>query len=627
MKRIYLILIFTLNFAALWGQCPSGSLNITSQAQIDNFAINYPNCTQIAGGVTIDEHWSTPIYNLNGLSQVTSIGGDIRIYGNHLLENLTGLDNLTIVGGLDIYENDALVDLTGLENISIVEGSVNIGWYYYGSENRSLESIAALQNVDTITGSLVLRGNPELRSPIGLENLKYVGSDLIIHGNHNLESLAGLESLGTIMGNLEIGYGDEFLTAPFELGNRALKSLEGLENLNTIEGSLIIANQDSLTTLSELENVSFAGVDHLEIFNNSNLSVCNLTGICDYFANGGSSEIYNNAPNCNSMSEMLLICTDPVFCSNEGVIFTQQQQIDSFAISYPDCQFIMGDVVIQGDSPTSITNLNGLSQITYIGGTLTIQDNAALTNLSGLELLVSTIGGLDINNNDGLENLYALANLTDVQGELSIRNNAILTGLSGIHNITGPAIEHLTITNNPMLSSCSIKSTCDFLYNGPYVGGSDVGGAFGGATIYGNVSGNYIIGPRCGSRHEVALACPQYLPIELTHFQAQIQNKTALLTWQTATETHNEGFEVQRSKDGTTWEKIGWQDGQGDSQTPYDYTYTDENPLSGTSYYRLKQIDFDGAFSHSDVVKVEYESNGISIYPNPKHHTHSQPQW
>ncbi len=112
-----------------------------------------------------------------------------------------------------------------------------------------------------------------------------------------------------------------------------------------------------------------------------------------------------------------------------------------------------------------------------------------------------------------------------------------------------------------------------------------------------------------------------FLPIQLTTFQAKIQHKTTLLTWQTATETHNAGFEIQRSKDASTWEKIAWQDGQGDAQTPHDYTYRDENPLSGISYYRLKQIDFDGTSSHSDIVKVEYESSSLSIYPNPVKNT------
>ncbi len=114
--------------------------------------------------------------------------------------------------------------------------------------------------------------------------------------------------------------------------------------------------------------------------------------------------------------------------------------------------------------------------------------------------------------------------------------------------------------------------------------------------------------------------CP--LPIEmLTPLQAQVKNKTILLRWQTATETNNAGFEIQKSSNGRDWEKISWQEGQGNSPTPLSYTYTDTNPLNGTSYYRLRQVDFDGNFSYSDVVDVNYTSEGIVLYPNPVKNT------
>ncbi len=111
------------------------------------------------------------------------------------------------------------------------------------------------------------------------------------------------------------------------------------------------------------------------------------------------------------------------------------------------------------------------------------------------------------------------------------------------------------------------------------------------------------------------------LPITLTDFQAKIENKSTLLTWQTATESNNAGFEIQRSRDATNWEKIAWQDGQGATTTAHTYRHRDENPLFGTSYYRLKQVDFDGAFEYTDIVQVNYEGRDISIFPNPVKNT------
>jgi len=113
-----------------------------------------------------------------------------------------------------------------------------------------------------------------------------------------------------------------------------------------------------------------------------------------------------------------------------------------------------------------------------------------------------------------------------------------------------------------------------------------------------------------------------FLPIELSaHLKASVENKTTILTWETATETNNQGFEIQKSRDGVSWEKIGWIDGRGDALTPHAYTYTDENLLSGTTYYRFKQLDFDGTSTYSNLVNVQHTAADISIHPNPVKNT------
>lgn len=113
-----------------------------------------------------------------------------------------------------------------------------------------------------------------------------------------------------------------------------------------------------------------------------------------------------------------------------------------------------------------------------------------------------------------------------------------------------------------------------------------------------------------------------FLPIEqLTPLQAKIDNNKVLLTWQTATETNNEGFEIQKSKDGTTWQKIGWVAGQVNSLTPHAYRYMDDDLLSGITYYRFKQIDMDGSFSYSNIANISYEGRDIRVYPNPVKNT------
>src|SRR5690606_2426626 len=94
---IYFLLFipFLFLFSTGKGQCPSGNIGFYSQAEIDAFAINYPNCTEISGDLDIN---NSNITNLNGLSNLTSVGGSLYINSTNLT-NLDGLSNLTSIEG------------------------------------------------------------------------------------------------------------------------------------------------------------------------------------------------------------------------------------------------------------------------------------------------------------------------------------------------------------------------------------------------------------------------------------------------------------------------------------------------------------------------------------------------
>lgn len=114
------------------------------------------------------------------------------------------------------------------------------------------------------------------------------------------------------------------------------------------------------------------------------------------------------------------------------------------------------------------------------------------------------------------------------------------------------------------------------------------------------------------------------LPIELLNFNAEPTDpNTVKLTWQTASETNNHFFTIERSKNGKDWSTISKVDGAGNSNSLLSYTLFDDHPYSGISYYRLKQTDFDARFSYSDVRSVNidsFENSKIEIYPNPAEH-------
>jgi surface protein len=110
------------------------------------------------------------------------------------------------------------------------------------------------------------------------------------------------------------------------------------------------------------------------------------------------------------------------------------------------------------------------------------------------------------------------------------------------------------------------------------------------------------------------------LPVELLDFNARlIENREVKLTWRTASEQNNSGYEIQRSKDGTGWERIGFVAGKGTTDELTQYEYLDSKPFLGLNYYRLKQIDYDGAYEFSpiEVVNTTGTATRIEIYPNP----------
>ena len=90
-----------------------------------------------------------------------------------------------------------------------------------------------------------------------------------------------------------------------------------------------------------------------------------------------------------------------------------------------------------------------------------------------------------------------------------------------------------------------------------------------------------------------------------------------ILTWSTATETNSEYFVIERSDEGSIWEVIGKLDAQNNSITTTRYSTIDDNPLAGVSYYRLKQIDFDGIYEYSNVASVHIVKTKVSVFPNP----------
>jgi hypothetical protein len=110
------------------------------------------------------------------------------------------------------------------------------------------------------------------------------------------------------------------------------------------------------------------------------------------------------------------------------------------------------------------------------------------------------------------------------------------------------------------------------------------------------------------------------LPIELITFNGTLTSEGNRLNWITSSETNNDHFEIERSKNGEDFIYLGSIDGQGSSSSNTEYNYLDVKPETDINYYRLKQVDFNGSYTYTNIIAIDnsfVEDGFVIAYPNP----------
>lgn len=124
-----------------------------------------------------------------------------------------------------------------------------------------------------------------------------------------------------------------------------------------------------------------------------------------------------------------------------------------------------------------------------------------------------------------------------------------------------------------------------------------------------------------GTKAILTMSYTNVIPVELTSFTGTAMQDGVLLNWTTATELNNQGFEIERTIDAQNWQKIGFVPGFGTTTERHLYSFIDDVIDNGTYYYRLKQVDFNGSFTYSEIVEVDItqplEFTLEQNYPNP----------
>lgn len=140
-----------------------------------------------------------------------------------------------------------------------------------------------------------------------------------------------------------------------------------------------------------------------------------------------------------------------------------------------------------------------------------------------------------------------------------------------------------------------------------------------GSTIM-NMSTSETSNNTCLNPSEITIVPNSTQPIELISFNAMATGVVNEVTWATATEKNNDFFSIERSADGINFTEIAKVEGAGDHIGRLDYKFTDLRPLNGTSYYRIRQTDFDGTFSIFEALRVQrhdVEITAFKIVGNP----------
>ena len=380
MKNITLTLIFTLLFTyiGISQSCLPGYNRFFTQAEIDDFLVNFPNCTSIEGNLVIWELDAGSITNLDAFQNITEVQGFLQVRGNVQLENIDGLSNLKNVRDhVYLQGNDLLDDFKGLSNLETVGGFLFIG------QHDLLTSLKGLEKLTSIGGYLNIRNNDSLQSLKGLKNLSVIDGRLNIQENPNLTSLIGLDKISPA----------------------SIKSSDDSFNDFTLAG-------------------------------NVNLNYCNSQLLCTFFDIPGVDYLFvDNSVGCNSAQTIMMGCIQDVECLPNGGLFDTQEKIDLLPFQNYGCKTIGGDVVIADEDLGTITDLDGFSQIEFIEGELSVSGNFALDNICGLGNLREVEKSLFINFAPELNSLSPLSNLTSVGDNLTISQMSSLNNLNGLEGI------------------------------------------------------------------------------------------------------------------------------------------------------------------------------------------------
>ncbi|MEP6749261.1 MAG: T9SS type A sorting domain-containing protein [Bacteroidota bacterium] len=345
-----------------------------------------------------------------------------------------------------------------------------------------------------------------------------------------------------------------------------------------------------------------------------------------------------NCTNCtfNIASGVTLTISQAGTCNN--CTFNGGNIAVANTITCQPCSFSGNNITMTNQSINPNSNTTSFQNVVLTAsGTSSITANTPVTitnsvfTFNGTSYFNNNGGQLDISNStlNFFGNSYFNAN----SGPVNLKNASKLVAGSGLLSsqayikINGPA---LNIYDNA--SSIVAANYNNYYFN--WSSYNSVSNSKTYATTYPSAastlncgaagqnacsmwSAPIVYGPSMFNANGVA-GISSLLPVVLSGFEANNTNKSILLTWTTQQEVNAAYFNIERSTNNSTWQKIGSIAAKGNTSVATRYTYNDNDVLNGIVYYRLAMLDLDGKKTYSDVKMIHTSLiNGINFYPNP----------
>lgn len=401
----------------------------------------------------------------------------------------------------------------------------------------------------------------------------------------------------------------------------------------TVTGTLTISNSSTINFNSngilKAGSISTSGSTNVLNMNSGSLNVTNTLSI-------GSNSTVNVASGSTASVGILSTANDAQAILNNYGTFTANSVAMAGPINNYGTMNITTTLVGSGGGNSKFTNSGKLT----VGGNVSLPNSSKLYVNPGAQAYLN--GNVDLGTNNNLVigtaaagppyadvviqknlNLTGGGDLTVEQnGRLAVFGNVSDNGGNG-SNLTINSGGQVYIASNTAFSGNGSKITNNNSSTpnkyGLYTDGTiSASGSATATTNYGNST--YMYNTNKPFYDWVGSLSGSPLPVVLVFFKTdEISSQAIVLSWATSSEWNFDKFVIERSADGHNYQALGALNGAGQSTSRLNYTFVDEHPLTGYSYYRLRMVDLNGTFEYSDIVSASLGSgtSGIRLYPNP----------